>query len=295
MVRLNIGEGEVTLTLRRGVPTDAKECGRIVFEAFKSIASKHNFPHDFPSPDVGAMLMSFLLTHPKFYSTVAELDGRIVGSNFLDERSEIAGVGPISIDPNIQGKGHGRILMEDVLVRARERKFPGIRLAQAAYNNQTLCLYTKLGFVTREPLSIMRGTPPDAKLAGYNVRRAELADVEICNQLCRKVHGHARAGEVEDAVREKTATVVERFGRVTGYATAIGFFAHAVSETDDDMMALIGAATEITGPGILVPTCNHALFTWCLANGLQLVHQMTHMSIGLYNEPKGAYLPSLLY
>ena len=82
------------------------------------------------------MLMSFLLTHPGFYSTVAELDGQIVGSNFLDERSEIAGVGPISVDPNAYGKGYGRILMEDVLVRARERKFPGVRLAQAAYNNQ---------------------------------------------------------------------------------------------------------------------------------------------------------------
>src|SRR5258708_3574424 len=103
VARLNIREGEVTLTLRRDVPTDAKECGRIVFEAFKSIASKRNFSQDFPSPDVGAMLMSFLLTHPKSYLTVAELDGRIVGSNFLDERSEIAGVGPISTDPNIQG------------------------------------------------------------------------------------------------------------------------------------------------------------------------------------------------
>jgi GNAT superfamily N-acetyltransferase len=285
----------VTLTLRRGVSTDAKECGRIVFEAFKSVADRHNFPQDFPSPEVGAMLMSFLLTHPGFYSTVAELDGQIVGSNFLDERSEIAGVGPISVDPNAYGKGYGRILMEDVLVRARERKFPGVRLAQAAYNNQTLCLYTKLGFVTREPLSIMRGPPPNVKLAGYSVRRAGQDDVEVCNQLCRTVHGHTRAGELEDAIKEKTATVVERLGRVTGYATSIGFFAHAVSETNDDMMALIGAATEISGPGILVPTCNHALFTWCLANGLQLVHQMTHMSIGIYNEPKGAYLPSVLY
>jgi predicted N-acetyltransferase YhbS len=277
------------------MPDDATACGRIVFEAFKSIAERHNFPQDFPSPEVGAMLMSFLLSHPKFYSTVAEIDGRVVGSNFLDERSEIAGVGPISVDPNIQGKGYGRILMEDVLARAREREFPGVRLVQAAYNNQSLCLYSKLGFRTREPLSIMRGPPPDMKLAGYNVRRATQDDIEICNQLCRTVHGHARAGEVEDAVKEKTATVVERLGRVTGYATSIGFFAHAVGETNEDMMALIGAATEISGPGILVPTRNHALFTWCLAHGLELVHQMTHMSIGLYNEPTGAYLPSVLY
>ncbi len=198
----------MTLKLCRGVPADATECGRIVFAAFKRISDRHNFPQDFPSPEVGAELMSFLLTHPKFYSTVAELDGRIVGSNFLDERSAIAGVGPISVDPDIQGKGFGRVLMEDVLERAKQRSFPGVRLAQAAYNNQTLCLYTKLGFRTREPLSIMRGGAPRVTLAGHDVRPAGPDDIEPCNALCRTVHGHTRAGEVEDAVREKTATVV---------------------------------------------------------------------------------------
>jgi hypothetical protein len=60
-------------------------------------------------------------------------------------------------------------------------------------------------------------------------------------------------------------------------------------------MALIGAASNIAGPGILVPTRNHELFSWSLENGLGLVFQMTLMSIGLYNEPAGPYLPSVLY
>ena len=118
------------------------------------------------------------------------------------------------------------------------------------------------------------------RLAGYNVRSASKEDIATCNSLCRTVHGHDRAGELEDAVREKTATVVERLGRVTGYATSIGFFSHAVSETNEDMMALIGAAESITRPGILVPTRNHALFSWCLKNDLQLNQQMTLMSNG---------------
>jgi GNAT superfamily N-acetyltransferase len=110
----------------------------------KRTSDRHNFPQDFPSPDVASGLMSFLLAHPNFYSTVAEFDGRIVGSNFLDERSQIAGVGPISVDPNTQTRGIGRQLMEDVLGRSRERAFEGVRLVQAGYNNQTLCLYTKI-------------------------------------------------------------------------------------------------------------------------------------------------------
>ena len=283
------------LTLRPGVPADANECGRICFAAFKSIADRHGFPQDFPSPEVAAGLMSFLIGHPKFHATVAEFDGRIVGSNFLDERSVIAGIGPITVDPTTQRKGVGRRLMESVLERAGARHFAGVRLVQVAYNNQSLCLYSTLGFRTREPLSLLTGAPPNVKLAGYDVRNADQADIETCNQICRAVHGHDRAGEIEDAVGEKTATVVEHLGRVIGYATAIGFFAHAVSLSDEGIMALIGAAAQIAGPGILVPTRNHRLFTWCLANNLKLVQQMTLMTIGLYCEPSGAYLPSILY
>jgi hypothetical protein len=44
-----------------------------------------------------------------------------------------------------------------------------------------------------------------------------------------------------------------------------------------------------------VPTQNYDLFAWCLANGLRLVMPMTLMSIGLYCEPDGAWLPSVVY
>jgi hypothetical protein len=38
---------------------------------------------------------------------VAEIDGRVVGSNFLDERGPVRGVGPITVDPAAQGRGSG--------------------------------------------------------------------------------------------------------------------------------------------------------------------------------------------
>ena len=62
----------------------------------------------------------------------------------------------------------------------------------------------------------------------------------------------------------------------------------------DGRQALIGAAPGFPG-GFLLPTRNSELFRWCLENGLRLVHQMTLMTIGLYNEPAGRYLPSVLY
>jgi hypothetical protein len=38
-----------------------------------------------------------------------------------------------------------------------------------------------------------------------------------------------------------------------------------------------------------------ALLRWCLLNGLKIVQPLTLMSIGLYNDPSGAWLPSILF
>jgi predicted N-acetyltransferase YhbS len=285
----------MTIVLRPGTPADATACGTICYEAFKAVCTAHNFPPDFPSPEVASGLLSMLLAHPRFYSVVAELDGRIVGSNFLDERSCIAGLGPITVDPTVQNSGVGARLMRDAIDRAARRQAAGVRLLQSSFHNRSLCLYTKLGFRTREPVSILQGKPLGVKFPGYEVRSATAADVAVCNRICHQVHGFDRGVELSDAIDQKTASVVEHLGCVTGYTTGIAFFAHSVAEANQGLMALIGAAPEFGGPGFLLPTRNHEVFAWCLEAGLKLVFQMTLMTTGLYHEPDGAYLPSVLY
>src|SRR5919106_5644558 len=239
--------------LRPGRPDDAEVCGRICYEAFGAIAGQHNFPTDFPAPEMSAGVASMLLGHPGFYSVVAEVNGTVVGSNFLDERSTIPGVGPITVDPAVQNKGVGRTLMQDVIQRAADRGAPGIRLLQAAFHGRSLSLYAKLGFQVRDVLACMQGSPPTGEIPGYRVRRATTADVEACTAVCRRVHGHDRAGEVRDALAQGTALVVEHDGRISGYATDLAFFAHAVGENNEDLKALITAADAFGGPGVLVP------------------------------------------
>jgi len=285
----------MNLILRPGTPDDAATCGPIAFEAFKSISSEHNFPWDFPSPDTATGLLTQLLSSSGFYAVVAERDGKIVGSNFLDERGPIAGIGPITVDPASQNQTIGRRLMRAVLDRAADRRFAGVRLLQSAYHNRSLCLYTKLGFETREPISKLDGEPLGIGFPGYQVRPATQADLAACSALCQLVHGHHRDGELRDAIGEGTARVVDHLGKITAYATDTAFFGHAVAETNQGLEALIGAAPAFPGGGFLLPTRNGALFRWCLQNGLRLVHQMNLMTIGLYNEPAGAYLPSVLY
>jgi GNAT superfamily N-acetyltransferase len=282
--------------------------GKIIFEAFSAIADKHRFPPDYPSVDVAKSLASSCLSNPRFYSVVAEDTSgedkdRVVGSNFLDERSNIvAGVGPLTIDPKYQNKGTGRQLMINVLERAKNKNFSAIRLLQASYHSRSLALYSTLGFEVREPISTMQGRPIRQLIPGRSVRAATESDIESCNAICKAVHGHDRNGELQDSIKQGSANVVLHGDKITGYTCGLTFFNHSVGLTNDDLKALISSTTDdddnadsYGGPGILIPTRNTQLFRWCLSNGLRLVQQLTLMTIGLYNEPAGFYMPSILY
>ena len=281
--------------LRSGAPDDAGPAGAICYEAFKTIAEQHGFAPDFPSSDIATDLISHLLSRSDIHAIIAERDGRVVGSNFLWEGDAVAGVGPITVDPGVQNKAIGRQLMEAVLERARQQGISAVRLVQAAYHSRSLSLYTKLGFVVREPLAVLQGQPSGLPVNGRAVRTATEADLDAANELCRRVHGYDRANALRGAIGQGTATVVEHERRITGYATEIGFLGHAVGETTDDLKALIAAAPSFSGPGFLLPMRNAELFRWCLEQGLRVVQPMTLMSVGPYQEPQGAFLPSVLY
>lgn len=283
------------VVLRTGTPEDATRCGQICYDAFFAINAAHNFPPDFPHPDIAIGMLNMLLNHPGHHVVVAEQNGEIVGSNAVDERGPIAGVGPITVNPNGQNSGVGRQLMQYVLDREAQRGVPGVRLVQAAFHNRSLSLYTKLGFDPREALSCVQGAPLNLSIPGYAVRAASMDDLPACDDLCLRVHGHVRSEEVRDAIAAQSASVVEHQGRITGYSTGVGFIGHSVAETNHELKALIGAAPMFLGPGFLLPTLNAEVLRWCLQQGLRVVQPMTLMSLGLYNQPRGAYLPSIAY
>ncbi len=97
-----------------------------------------------------------------------------------------------------------------------------------------------------------------------------------------------------DSIQQGTARLVECDGKITGYTSNLAFFGHSVGKCNDDIKALVLAASEFPGAGFFVPITNHELLSWCLANSLRVVKLMTLMTMGLYNEPQGAYLPSVL-
>ncbi len=283
------------VVIRPATPQDIPACADICYRAFSTINAAHNFPCDFPNPEVALGAVTAMFSAPGFYPVVAERDGQILGSNCLDERSIINGLGPITVDPDIQNKGVGRRLMQAVLDRARQRNAAGVRLVQAAFHTRSMSLYASIGFDIREPLAVLQGRTRERSIPGCTVRPATPADLPACNALSHRVHGFDRGAELADSIQEGSALVAERAGHITAHASSLAFFGHSTAESNQDLQALLVSVDSFGGPGILLPTRNSELFRWCLSNGLRVVEPMTLMSIGLYNEPAGSFLPSISF
>jgi predicted N-acetyltransferase YhbS len=282
-------------TLRPATPADADAVARIIHAAFAGIHDHHRFPRDFPTLEAAAGLAQAFIAHPSIWGVVAERDGRILGSNFLDERGAVRGVGPITVDPDAQERGVGRRLMEAVLERGEGAE--GVRLLQDAFNTRSMALYASLGFRLTDPVALMAGRPSGAVPAGYDVRPLAPEYLLAAAELSFTVHGYERTAELGDAMAGAGTYAAFRGDRLAGYATSLAHFgsAHAVAESPEAMAALIAAAGAGAPVSFLLPTRQDELFRWALAAGLRVVKPMNYMVTGHHREPAGAWIPSVLY
>ena len=287
------------LTLRPITAEDREACARIIYAAFCGIADQHNFPRDFPSLEVVMGFSQFLMGNPAIFGVVAVSGNTIVGSNFLDERDPIRGVGPITIDPKFQGKGVGRELMRAAIDRGRTAA--GIRLVQDAFNTASMSLYASLGFEVKEPLLLMRGTPKGEISGKSEARALTMGDVDACAALCRQVHGFDRANELRDAMGSGMCRSMGLFrdGQMVAYGSAptIWPMNHGVARSEQDMINLWLAMGKAEAEPLmfLLPNRQAGLLRWCLGAGLRVVKPMTLMAMGQYHEPRSAYYPSVAY
>lgn len=277
---------------------DTENSARVIYSAFRGIADKHSFPHDFPTIESAMGMAQMAIGSPDIYGIVAEDEnGKFLGSNFLWEHDAIKGVGPITVDPNVQAKGVGRSLMEAVIERGKDAM--GIRLVQDAFNTASMSLYASLGFEVVEPLVIMQGIPIGEASSNAEVRPIEKKDYEETAELCRKVHGFDRKNELKQIAQMFPAFVSVRENRIVAYTTApiMWQLNHAVAETAEDLQSLLSGAARLLGQPLsfLLPIRQAKLFRWCLTQKLRVVKPMTLMAMGSYQEPKGAFLPSVLY
>jgi predicted N-acetyltransferase YhbS len=290
----------MSLMIRPIEQNDAESCGKIGYEAHKTISSTHGYPSEQPSEEFGVGLIRRLLGNPNSWGVLAEREGKILGSIFLHKfpPSPVAVIGPLTVHPSAEG-GVGRMLMDAALTQARKQNHDQIRLVQSPSHIRSFVLYTKSGFTLREPLFLMQGQPVQG--GNNNTGSANVLpvgddnDVSVCNDLCKSVHGFSRELELRQAKDQGVATMIERDGVITGYAAGIGIFGHAVARSNEDLKALIANVSAILGPGFFVPARNHELINWLLENGFQIGWPSNLMTIRPYQEPQTPFLPSLAY
>ena len=74
------------LRIREAKTDDATVCGRIMFDAFESLATRHAFPIEPGTPEFTDFQVTAMLGTEGVFALVAERDGDIVGSAFADAR-----------------------------------------------------------------------------------------------------------------------------------------------------------------------------------------------------------------
>jgi predicted N-acetyltransferase YhbS len=288
----------MALIIRSIRQDDAEMCGKIGFQAHKAISSAHGYPSEQPSLEFAVGMIRTLLANPNSWGALAERDGQILGSIFLHlfPPSPVAAIGPLTVDPSAQG-GVGRALMEASLTEARKRSYDQVRLVQSPSHLRSFVLYTKCGFILREPLFLMRGNPvPSIVGKKHDVRAARSEDISACNEICISVHGFSREIELRQAIDQQVASVnIDNTGNITGYAAGIGWLGHAVAKTNEVLKALVANASAIIGPGFFVPGRNSDLLRWLLDAGFRMVWPANLMTVGNYQDPTAPFLPSIAY
>lgn len=288
------------LELIRPEPEHVPELGRIFFESFQEFFDRHRAPADLPSREMAMGAMGMFIERPDFYGVAARSGGELIGSNFYSSTDAVAGVGPITVKSNVQARGVGRALMQNVVDHALANHGPQVRLVQDAINMTSLSLYSSIGFDVREPLILTELKP--APTPDESVRPVTEQDVDTCDGLCREIYKVSRKNELLVALVHgeepgMTPYLREREGRIVGYAVP-GFFGYGVAETNDDLLTILTQALRHLPPGSarwLCPARNTELYRMALRSGARALRCLNLMSIGPYEAPEGTWSPSIAY
>ena len=284
----------MTVELRPAQLDDAETLGEICYRAFDDISRRHGFETDFESPTMAQMILTGIIRDEDSHSIAALEDGALAGSNFITTPDDVGGIGPVSIDPERQGRGIGRALMDDVLGHARESGIERVRLMQDAFNMQSLSLYASLGFDTKVGAALLVPAPANAP----EVRPAAAEDMGAIERLSGEIYGVSRRREVESMANGPFKPFVyEKSGRIVAYFTP-GMIGHGVGETEELLVAtVLGATKHVDGmfARAFCPLTEGAMFRRFLAAGCRIQKVMNLMTLGPYDEPKGPWMPSVLY
>jgi len=267
--------------------------GRICFDAFGALQDRHGVARDFDTPELATQVVGLFGTHPGFWGVAAEDRGQLVGSNFISFLDDVSGIGPITIRPDAQARGVGRALMQAVLDEASRRGVAQVRLMQEAINTTSLSLYTKLGFDWRDACALMT-LPDPADLPGARPMTPD--DLAAVDRLSQTYYHASRRNECEAWLRiGLQGFVLDRGGATVAYYFP-GFIGHGHAASDADMAGLMAHAARYAPPPFqksLVPLSETSLQRDLLRRGARTIKLFNYMTVGPFERPTGAWIPSI--
>jgi len=296
---------------------DLKTAAGICQEAFNAFNASVGLGPEFPPTDVVDVPSGILNDAFKegFQGFVAvNADGEVVGSNMVDMRDDVAGIGPITVSTSVQSGGVGKLLMKAVMKAAAEKGMRSVRLAQVASNRGSFSLYLGLGFDPYYACGQYEGflTPEAASGDSPGALACQpLAEglVEACSRLHFRVCGLHRRGDIAAAVGgpNPACVVLDASGAVVAYTTGSFLSGHTVAASEEAFKSLVAAQSRavqtaqaagapLAPTTFFVPHRYPQLLRWLARSGFRLQRQVTQMGYGPYTQPaNGFYFPSISY
>ena len=314
-------------------PNDIDRACDIMMHSFQQFNDQVGLPPEFPPRDVvdvPKMILQDGLDHSPHFCQVFGLyrtthnqpQPTLIGSNMIDYRDGlVAGIGPISVDPQHQNCGGGALLMRAVQDVAKEKNIPSVRLMQICSNVKSFSLYLRLGFnpqgvygVYQRDMTTTMATTTAEPPAHSQFTFGPL-DTETIAQRCSDLHE-----SITDTPRLQTilaciadehpkCVVYDSENTLVAYTTGTYIAGHTIATSEEAFQALIWNQCQLVAQGQqgndsdkVIPPLVHVshdypqLARWLVRIGFRLERMLTYMSYGPHPKPRnGFYMPSISY
>lgn len=297
--------------LKEDLPAAAAIC-QSAFNAFNaSVGLSPEFP-PVEVVDVPSILLGQAFTDGFEGFVAVNSDGDIVGSNIVELRDEIAGIGPISVATGGQNSGAGRLLMQACMQAAAKRDIRTVRLHQIGNNAKSFSLYLDLGFMPLSTCGQYEGFCTAEAPVGFVCEPLSASIVEACSALHKRACGVHRRHDIAAMLGSPhpNCVVFDASTReVVAYTTGSFLSGHTVAASDDAFKVLVvfqsrsiqaqqSGGAPLPPTTIFVPHAYPHLLQWLAKNGFRLNRQIVQMGYGAeVANPSGSlrYFPAIQY
>jgi len=234
-------------------------------------------------------------------------NNKVIGSNWLDVRDEVATLGPLSVSPRTQTKSVGTRLVATLVDMAKHENFEHVWLIQESCNYTSFSLYIKVGFDVKEQVTVFEGLIRTPYSGPIQVRKTTEKDIEECSELHKKVVGVSRHTAISRSAFAQrpyeSYVAVSESGEIlaVGGVCTTSFI---VAKNEEAIHALHSSLSKLFPDEVPIIKVLGRLYPHlerrCLEWGLKVQRNFTCMAWngGKYVSPnpkEGIYLPSLTY